>query len=329
MNYQRTVYSRKMLNLAMVGVVALASGWARAETDNIYVSDLYGNSISEYSLSGKPLDKPLISGSALGDPFGMAIMGNDLFVSNMATDSISEYNATTGAPIGAAPFISGDGMNEPADLLLSGDILYVANIGGNSTPNNGSVEEFNALTGAMVGTKPLITGLDYSEYMAISGNNLYVSSWNDVYEYNATTGALIDKKPIAVGDNIRGLAVAGNDLYVVDSYLGTVTEYNATTGREIGGKPLIRGLVDPREIVYFNGDLYVSDVGTNSITEYNAKTGAQVGCTPLITCADDPYNFIITDPSSPSPVPEPSTWALLAAGGLALYARLRMQAARA
>jgi hypothetical protein len=328
------LYSRKILipskmSVAFAAAALLAASLARADQDEIYVSDLYGNSISEYSLSGTPASKkPLISGSELGDPFGMAMMGNDLLVSNYATDSISEYNATTGAPIDLT-FITGDGLNQPADILLDGDDLYVANIGGSYTPNNGSVEEFNVLTGKMVGTKPLITGLDYSEYMAVSGNDLYVSSWNAVYEYNATTGAMVGTKPLVTGDNIRGLAINGNDLYVVDSVVGTVTVYNATSGHEIGNKPLIGGLCDPRQIVYFNGDLYVSDVGNNTITEYNAATGKEVGCSPLISCTDNPYNFIIADPSTPAPVPEPTTWALLAAGMLVLYARLRAHSARA
>ncbi len=328
----KSISFRKNLNknslgglvFAVVSILTPASLYAQ----DIYVSDLYGNSISEYTLSGTPVATPLASGSDLGNPFGMAVSGDTLYVANYGADTISEYNANTGAEIGTNPFISGVGLNQPADLLLNGDDLYVANIGGSSTPNNGSVYEFNALTGAMIGTGPLISsGLNYSEYMALAGNDLYVSSWTSVNVYNATTGAEVGGAPLISGlDNVRGLAVNGNDLYVVDGVDGTVTEYNATTGKEIGHKPLISGLEDPRQIVYLDGDIYVSDVGTNSITEYDATTGKEISCTPLVGGASNPYDFIITsDPATP--VPEPSTWAMLL-GGLLLFIYIRRARSR-
>jgi len=321
-------YTRTNMGITLSGLVvaALALGATSAKAqDNLYVSDLYGDSgISEYTTSGDPVAKPFIPGSDVNSPFGMAISGNTMYVSNYNSDTISTYNATTGAALDTS-FITGVGLNQPAAILLAGSDLYVANIGGSSTPNNGSIYEFNALTGAMIGTGPLATGLDYSEYMALSGNNLYVSTWNSVTEINATTGATIGGGPLLTTPNARGVAVNGNDLYVVDSADGTVTDYNATTGAQIGN-PLITGLSDPRQIAYYDGDLYVSDVGNNSITEYDATTGADLGT--IVTCAANPYNFIITGGDPATPVPEPSTWAMLLAGGLILFARLRRRSGK-
>jgi hypothetical protein len=320
-NYTRTNMGITLSGL-VVAALALTATSAQAQ-DNLYVSDLYGDTgISEYTPSGTPVAKPFISGSDVNSPFGMAISGDTMFVSNYNTDTISTYNATTGAALNTS-LITGVGLNQPAAILLAGSNLYVANIGGSSTPNNGSIYEFNALTGAMIGTGPLATGLDYSEYMAMSGNDLYVSTWNSVTEIDATTGAIIGGKPLLTTPNARGVAVNGNDLYVVDSADGSVTDYNATTGAQIGN-PLITGLSNPRQIQYYDGDLYISDVGNNSITAYNATTGAEVGT--IVTCADNPYNFIIADPPGTA-VPEPSTWAMLLAGGLILFARLRKRSA--
>ena len=317
-------YTRTNMGTILSGLVAALALAATAKADdNIFVSDLYGSSgVSEYSLSGQKIAKPLVNGSDVNQPFGMAISGDTMYVANMGADTIGTYNVSTGAAINTS-FISGVGMNQPADILLSGDLLYVASIGGSGPQdaNQGSIYEFNALTGAMIGTGPLATGLDYSEYMALSGNNLYVSTWNSVTEIDATTGAIIGGKPLLETDNARGVAVNGNTLYVVDSADGTVSAYDATTGVKMGG-PLITGLDNARQIAYYNGDLYVSDVGTNSISEYDATTGAKLGT--VVTCADNPYNFIIGDPPGAA-VPEPSTWAMLLAGGLILFARLRLK----
>jgi len=325
-NYTRNNVGRITLGGLVVAALALAATSVQAD-DDLFVSDLYGNSgVSEYTPAGNPVAQPFIPGSDLSQPFGMAISGNTMYVANMGSDTISTYDATTGAPINAS-FISGVGLNQPADILLSGDTLFVASIGGSgpSDANQGAVYAFNALTGAMIGTGPLATGLDYSEYLALSGNNLYVSTWDSVTEINATTGAIVGGGPLLTTPNARGVAVNGNDLYVVDSAEGTVTAYDATTGQKLG-KPLIKGLDDPRQIQYYDGDLYVSEVGSNSITEFNATTGCEVGT--IVTGADNPYDFIITDPPGAA-VPEPSTWALLLAGGLILFARLRKRSGKA
>ncbi len=316
------------INLGGLAVAALAlTATSLLADDDLFVSDLYGGSgISEYTPSGARVAKPLIAGSEVSQPFGMAISGNTMYVANMGSDTIATYNATTGAAINTS-FISGVGLNQPADLLLSCDTIYVARIGGSGPGDayHGAIYAFDATTGAMIGTGPLATGLDYAEYMALSGNNLYVSTWNSVTEINATTGAIIGGGPLITTPNARGVAVNGNDLYVVDSAEGTVTEYNATTGAQIG-RPLIKGLDDARQIQYYDGELYVSEVGSNSITEYNATTGCEIGT--VVTCADNPYNFVITDPVVIFAVPEPSTWALLAAGALALSGWRRLRNAR-
>ncbi len=98
---------RKKLNKSSLGGLVFAAvsilTAASLHAQDIYVSDLYGNSISEYTTSGAPVTTPLAVGSDLGDPFGMAVSGNDLYVANYAADTISQYNATTGAEIGTKP----------------------------------------------------------------------------------------------------------------------------------------------------------------------------------------------------------------------------------
>jgi len=87
--------------------------------------------------------------SGLNHPYGIAISGNDLFVTNFSGNTVGEYDATTGATINAS-LISG--LSGPAGIaLLDGDLLVV-----NST--SGTIGRYNATTGATVNAA-LISGL--------------------------------------------------------------------------------------------------------------------------------------------------------------------------
>ena len=55
-------------------------------------------SVGEYTLSGTPINASFITGLAYPDD--VAVMGNNLFVLNYVANTVSEYNATTGALIG-------------------------------------------------------------------------------------------------------------------------------------------------------------------------------------------------------------------------------------
>jgi hypothetical protein len=52
----------------------------------------------------------------LNNPSSIAISGNDLFVGNNGTDTVGEYNATTGAVINAS-FIT-SGLNQPLGIVV-------------------------------------------------------------------------------------------------------------------------------------------------------------------------------------------------------------------
>ena len=83
------------------------------------------------------------------NPYGVAVLGSDLFVTSLSAGTISEYNVKTGAVIKAS-FITG--LNFPTQIAILNDTLYVVNYGG------GTVGEYNAKTGAVMNAS-LISGL--------------------------------------------------------------------------------------------------------------------------------------------------------------------------
>jgi len=156
-------------------------------------------------------------------PWGVAVLGNDLFVSDIGTNkagqgSVAEYDATTGALLNAN-FITG--LSVPEGLTIVGNNLYVVNNANDTMqPNtNGSIGEYNATTGAPINAS-LVTGLTQPVATAVAGNDLYVTSNPDV--------------PGQPG---------------FPNYAGLVGEYNASTGATINAS-LITGFQDPQGIVF-------------------------------------------------------------------------------
>jgi len=206
----------------------------------------------------------------------LALSGNDLFVA-WATDNtvpgpftVSEYNATTGALINAN-FLTEQVEGLGLDLAVFGNNIFVADSLSNTVP------EFSATTGAPVNNNFFTTsGSSYPTELAVSGNNLFVLSdtttvnqmgtVNQTFtigKYNATTGAVINANFITITglNNAFGLAVSGNNLFVVTSItsaskIDTVSEYNATTGALMNAN-FITGLSDPGGIVVSGNNLLV------------------------------------------------------------------------
>src|SRR5437763_1612542 len=105
-----------------------------------------------------------------------------IYVTNEGTNSIGEYNATSGTTINAS-LISG--LNIPTGIALVGGNLFVAKQG------NNTIGEYNATTGAAVNSAFLSSGLNAPTGIAVFGGNLFVvnQNINTIGEYDAVTGA--------------------------------------------------------------------------------------------------------------------------------------------
>lgn len=84
----------------------------------------------------------------LAGSIGLALNGNDLFVTNLST-TVNRYNATTGALV-TASFVTG--LSSAAGMEVLNNTLYVASYG------VGRVGTYNATTGAVINAT-FITGL--------------------------------------------------------------------------------------------------------------------------------------------------------------------------
>jgi WD40 repeat protein len=273
-----------------------------------------------------------ISG-ALGFPTGVAIGPNgNVYVADQDNSLVDSFNGVTGAYIGQfIPTGSGAAaLFSPSSLLFApnGD-LYVANFG---VGNQSYINSYNATTGAfisqLIGPTAVPTGgsgsgLDDPNGMALSPNGtlLYIAdSVNGVDVFNLNTLAFSVLVPLGSGPSLpadlsgpSGIAVGPNgDLYVADAANGGVVDVFDPSGNFLGVFGATNSLVQPIDLVFGpDGNLYVTDA--SGVEEFNGKTGASMGTFIAYNGSDmvNPQYLAFT-----SPVPEPSTFALAAIGGL-------------
>jgi len=104
----------------------------------LFVVDQYSGTIGKYTTSGATVNAALVSG--LNDPFGIAVSGGHLFVTNQGggtnNGTIGEYDATSGATINAA-LVSG--LNFPRFIDVEAMAVPLANAGPNQTVQAGTL----------------------------------------------------------------------------------------------------------------------------------------------------------------------------------------------
>lgn len=146
--------------------------------------DSNNSSIGVYNAStGAVINANLVTG--INGPYGLAVSGNDLFVSNHygitgSSGGVSEYNATTGQLIQNIITPAGGSLG----MTLSGNTLYAWDADGN-------IGEINITTG-VASTLIQFTGGGYGVAL---GNELFATGGGGlgfVSVIDATTGATIN-----------------------------------------------------------------------------------------------------------------------------------------
>lgn len=210
--------------------VAIASG---SLSGTAYIANLNNSTIGKYTTSGDTIDASFITG--LSQPFGIVVVGNNLFETN-GTGTVGEYNAVTGAAENTS-FISG--LRNPFSIAAYGNDLFVVNF------SLGTIGEYDATTGAAINTS-LVSGVAEPFGIAVSGEDLFVVSLSGgtIGVYNSITGATINAAIISGLSAPSGVVVSNENLFVCNAGDGTIGEYNALTGAAINAN-FVTGLANP------------------------------------------------------------------------------------
>ncbi|HEV7403994.1 MAG TPA: DUF4394 domain-containing protein [Chthoniobacteraceae bacterium] len=152
--------------------------------------------------------------------------------------------------------------------------IYVANSSYYRT-----IGTYDTLTGAEV-NRSFLGFIDGGEAMALRGNTLYYVGYtngaNRVLKFSASggSGGAWTWIEDANSNNVyRGLAVAGNTLYVSQTGFNRVSTFDATTGATLNLN-FIPSVEDPHGLAVAGGRLYVACGSANLVKVFDAATGS-------------------------------------------------------
>lgn len=184
-------------------------------------SDLYvaeGSAVKEYAISGNTATAVAgfslnVSGGAIN---ALAVSGNTLFaITNFQTDTVSEFNATTGASLNTNLSIqlqAGASSNVSGLAIYGNNLLVVNRDGtGSNPPADGSVTAYNLGTSAQT---LLVQGLQEAGGIAVLGSEIYVTEDGNGSGVSGSSGELLE-----FGLNAAGTATTGS------TTIGTGLEY--------------------------------------------------------------------------------------------------------
>jgi len=285
----------------LLGLCSISAAHAQ-----IFVTNYLNGTVGEYNTDGTTVNASLLSG--LDNPFGIAMVGSNLFVSNFndgTNGTITEYNLATGS---TSTFASG--ISHLNGIVASGSELFVPNLG------TGTIVEYNTTTGA---SSTLVSGLStpYNIAVSVSGTDLFYTDHSDsaISEYDIATGTLTSL-PVSGLNYPFDIAASGSDLFITNGDSNnSVLEYNLSTGSTT---TLFTSTISLYGIAVSGSNLLVA-TNDNTILEYNLISGHTSTLISSEQGLNGP-NDIVVDVQG---VPEPSTWALMLGGlGALIYWRI-------
>jgi hypothetical protein len=232
----------------------------------------------------------------------MAVSGGNVWVVNLAGNSITEFNGVTGSQVRIIN-AKADALHHPDGITVQGSHVWVTNSneqlgmgGGNyDTARYSSVTELNAKNGALVRVIDA-KGDGFLEPgpIAVSGSHVWVLNQNAssfspsrpgiaLIELNERTGSLVHvfKTNVDGLDGTLNLTASRSDVWLsnVGGPVGSVTEINSQNGSLARIIEATRGqLGSPDGIAVSAGRVWVENIRdtANSVAEIKTSNGTFV-----------------------------------------------------
>lgn len=183
-------------------------------------------------------------------PWGIAFKGNDLYITEALTGTISKINVYDALP---APVLVVSGLSTAIELAFNGDDLYINEFDAQK------ISKIN-ITDATPTPVDVVTGITGQAYsLQIKGNDLYYAEYfeNKISKIDLNTPS---PTPTNVATGIgtpSGLFFDGDMLYICESVGRKVSKINITDGVPTA-TDVVTGLEDePYKSILYGSDLYV------------------------------------------------------------------------
>jgi hypothetical protein len=288
---------------ALIGVVGTLGTTHLAWAAAVDLYAVYCGPSCDFVTNGDPIFRlDGVTGAPLGrfatvlNPEALTFgPNNDLYATDVYTQSVLRFDRTTGEPLASIPVVNPGGLAFGPD----GD-LYVAG------RQAGSILRFDGASGAALGVFASV--VNPGQIAFGPDGNLYVNDGytNSVLRFNGATGAPMGSISVV---NASGLTFGPDqNLYVGSVYTESILRFDGTTGAPLG---TFASVVNPGALAFGpDGNLYVQGRYAGDILRFDGSTGA-----PLNRFVVNAGLFTF-GPSSP--IPEPAEIALTALGLLAV-----------
>jgi streptogramin lyase len=227
------------------------------------------------------------------EPLAVAVSGQHVWVTNVAGNSVTEFNASTGSEVRVISAQRGR-FQTPIAITIRSNHVWVVNEGVRGEPGGtGSISELNANTGALIRViDDRAAMIDNPAGLAVSGSRVWVSSLQTASKngslttLDATTGAVLRvdsttddqfNSPAAVAENDGRVWVAssGTKNYEGNGLdTGAVTEINATSGAVLRVIQASVGFNEPTAVAVGQGQVWISNLYSSYLVELNASNGS-------------------------------------------------------
>ena len=210
-------------------------------------------------------DGALLGTFAVGsDPRGIALEGDNVWVTDFGDNTVRKLRANDGSPLGLYHV-----GNRPNGIAFDGANIWVANSGSNN------VMKLRASDGTMladvaVGSNPYAIAFD--------GVNIWITNQRSdtVTKVNARTDAVLGT--FQVGALPMGITFDGTNIWVANSQSNSVTRLRASDGRELNTFPVGLG---PRDVAFDGINVWVANNEGDTITKLRASDGTLQGNFPV------------------------------------------------
>ncbi len=270
-----------------------------------------------FAVGGVPISAPRPSGTNAAPPTGVnfssalvprfdepvaiAVTESDVWVVNMAGNSITEFDAKSGSQVRVINTKT-DSFHHPDGIAIQGSHIWITNgneefgMGTSNYPlaRYSSITELNASNGSLVRVinartdqflqpGPVVSSGSHIWVLnANSAQGLDSAPMNALIELNASNGSLVHIFKTNV-DGLYGalnLTATRSDVWVTNAngYENSVTELNANDGSLVRVIRSNGNLVAPDSVAVSGGRVWIANIRdtNNSITEFNSSDGSFV-----------------------------------------------------